>query len=373
MHIVVAPDKFKGCLTAAQVAAAVSEGLLCGHGEVSTTVLPVADGGDGTVVAAVAAGFQQVEVQVEGPTGAAVLAPYAVAGNRAVVELAAACGLGLLPGGRHDPLQASTYGLGQVIAAAIDRGARDIVIGIGGSASTDGGAGMVQALGTRLLDVAGNSIGRGGAALYGVASLDVTELRGRVAGVRFSVACDVDNPLLGPLGATAVFGPQKGADAQELALLELSMSRWADLVATTTGVDHAQRPGAGAAGGAGFAAIALMDAVMAPGINLVLQLLNFSAAVAGADLVVTGEGSLDEQSLAGKAPIGVAAAAALAGVPTVAVAGRCLLTHERLRAAGIADVYALLDLEPNVSTSMANAADLLRTVGHHIFQDWHRD
>ena len=373
MHIVVAPDKFKGCLTAAQVAAAISEGLLCGHGEVSTTVLPVADGGDGTVAAAVASGFEQVQVQVEGPTGASVLAAYGVAGDRAVVELAAACGLGLLPGGRRDPLQASTFGLGQVIADAIDRGARDIVIGIGGSASTDGGAGMVQALGAHLLDAAGENIGRGGGGVYAIATLDLTELRRRLTGVRFAVACDVDNPLLGPLGATAVFGPQKGADPEDLALLELSMERWADLVATATGEDHAGRPGAGAAGGAGFAAIALMNAVMAPGIDLVLQLLNFTAAIEGADLVVTGEGSLDEQSLAGKAPIGVAAAAALAGVPTVAVAGRCLLTRERLRDADIADVYTLLDLEPNVSKSMAHAADLLRTVGHNIFQDWHRD
>ena len=374
MHIVVAPDKFKGCLTASEVGRAIADGLLSGHGDTTTaTVLPVADGGDGTVAAAVAAGFRRVTVEVEGPTGAPVLAPYAIDGSRAVVELAAACGLERLPARRRDPLLSSTFGLGQVIGDAIDRGATDIVVGLGGSASTDGGAGMVQALGASLLDGTGADIRRGGETLAAIRTIELTALRRRLVGVRLSVACDVDNPLLGPRGAAAVFGPQKGAGPEDVVLLEVGLARWADVVTDAIGVDFRQQAGAGAAGGTGFAALAVLGAVMAPGIKLILDLLDFDTIVRGADLVVTGEGSLDEQSLSGKAPVGVAAAAALAGVPTVAVAGRCLLTRERLREADIADVYTLLDLEPNVSKSMAHAADLLRTVGHNIFQDWHCD
>ncbi len=370
VHVVVAPDKFKGCLTALEVAKALDDGLRSDRSDVTTTLLPVADGGDGTVAAALAAGFDQITVEVQGPTGAPVIAPYGLAGDRAVVELAAACGLDLLPGHRPDPLSASTFGLGQVIADAVDRGATDIIVGIGGSASTDGGAGMLQALGARLLDDRGTDIGRGGAALCAVATLDLTESRQRLATVRFAVACDVDNPLLGPRGASAVFGPQKGAGPAEIVVLEAGLTRWAKVVAGSVGADLAGRAGAGAAGGTGFAAIAVLGATMSPGIELILNLLNFDNAVRAADLVVTGEGSLDEQSLAGKAPVGVATAAALVGVPTVAVAGRCLLTRDRYQRAGISQVYPLSELEPDPVRSMANAAPLLRKVGERIARDW---
>jgi glycerate 2-kinase len=370
MRVVVAPDKFKGSLPAAEVAAAVAGGLRSADPDGSTVILPVADGGDGTVAAALAAGFTEQVVVVEGPTGAPVRTSYGLDGHRGVVELAAACGLDLLPGGRPDPLRASTYGLGQVIADAVERGATELVVGIGGSASTDGGAGMVQALGARLLDSAGRDLPRGGAALRDVAALDLDALRQRLAGVRVVVACDVDNPLLGPRGAAAVFGPQKGAGPEDLAELEAALTTWAELVARTVGADVAEHPGAGAAGGTGFAAVALLGATLAPGIELVLDLLDFDIAVRGADLVVTGEGSLDEQSLAGKAPVGVASAAARAGVPVVAVAGRSLLSQARLRQAGISAVYPLADLEPDPARSMANAAQLLRVVGERIGREW---
>ncbi len=369
-HVVVAPDKFKGCLTAAQVAAAVADGLRAAAPDVSATLLPVADGGDGTVAAAVAAGFTAVPVQVEGPTGAAVSTTYARRGRRAVVELAAACGLDLLPGRTLAPLRASTFGLGQVIADAVHRGAVDIVVGLGGSASTDGGVGMVQALGAQVLDADGLPVGRGGGQLQRAATLELRGLRSALTGVRFAVACDVDSPLLGPQGAAAVFGPQKGATAADVRVLEAGLEQWAQLVAGHTGRDESGRAGAGAAGGAGFAAVAILDAVLVPGIELVLDLLDFPTWLQGADLVVTGEGCLDEQSLAGKAPVGVARAAAAAGVPTVAVAGRNLLNPERLQRAGISAAYALSDLEPDPARSMTNAAALLARTGERIARDW---
>ena len=370
MRVVVSPDKFKGCLTAAGVAQALADGLCSGPTRLSVTLLPVADGGDGTVAAALAAGYREVRVEAAGPTGAPVAAPYALSGQRAVVELAAACGLDLLPGGRPDPLGASTFGLGQVIADAIDHGATEIVVGIGGSASTDGGAGLVQALGGRVLDPAGRQIGRGGGALGSATTVELADLRDRLAGVRFAVACDVDNPLLGPRGATAVFAGQKGAGPDDQEVLESGLTRWADLVGRATGTDHAADPGAGAAGGTGFAALAILGAALAPGIELVLDLLDFAGAARGADLVVTGEGSLDEQSLAGKAPVGVARAAATAGVRTVAVAGRSLLLPESYAAAGFSAVYPLSELEPDVARSMANAVPLLRSIGGRIAAEW---
>jgi glycerate 2-kinase len=287
-----------------------------------------------------------------------------------VVELAAVVGLSALPGGRLDPLGSSTYGLGLVIADAIRHGAGTIVLGLGGSASTDGGAGMVQALGARLLDASGHDLPPGGAALVDLARLDLAVLRATIGSVKIIIASDVDNPLLGPIGAAAVFGPQKGAGPQEVETLERGLRQWSQLVSEATGRKDPERPGAGAAGGTGYAALALLNAEIRPGIELILDLINFDAHVVGADLVVTGEGSLDEQSLAGKAPIGVARAAARAGVPVVAVAGRLQLSSQRLQEAGISAAYALSDVEPDPARSIANASGLLRQMGAKIAQDW---
>jgi len=370
MRVVLAPDKFKGSLTAAQVVEAVASGLLAVRADLDLNRIPVADGGDGTVAAALSRGFTPVAVEAAGPTGEPGTAIYARHDRQAVVELAGVCGLDLLPAGRPEPLEASTYGLGQVLGHAIAHGATDVVLGIGGSASTDGGAGMVQALGARLLDAEDRELPPGAAPLLNLAGLDLTGLRQTVGDVRILVASDVDNPLLGPRGAAAVFGPQKGASAAQVAELERALSVWAARVAEATGTNKADRAGAGAAGGTGFAALALLGADLRPGIELMLEWLDFDQAVLGADLVVTGEGSLDEQSLAGKAPIGVARAAVRLGVTTVAVAGRSLLSESRLRTAGIARAYPLADLEPDVSRSMANAAALLHDVGSRIARDW---
>ncbi len=369
MRVVVAPDKFKGCLAAAEVAAAVAAGLLRERPDLDVVTVPVADGGDGTLDAAVSAGFARVAVQSLGPTGEPVTTSYAAKEGRAVVELADVVGLARLPAGRLEPLRASTYGVGLVIRKAITTGITEVVLGVGGSASTDGGAGMVQALGAKLTDASSAELPRGGGALADAAALELSDLRLTMGDVRFVVASDVSNPLLGPTGAAAVFGPQKGAGDAELAALEKGLTRWARLVSDVTGRDDASRPGAGAAGGTVFAALALLDADVRSGIELVLELVGFADLLRGADLVVTGEGSLDEQSLAGKAPIGVSRAAASAGSPVVAVAGRCLLDSDRLAEAGISGVYPLSDLEPDVDRSMANAAALLIEVGARIARE----
>jgi len=370
MRVVVAPDKFKGSLPAVEVAGAIAAGLRAGLPTAELVTIPVADGGDGTVDAAVAAGFDRVTVTVAGPTGEPVRASYARRGDVAVVELACACGLTRLPGGRPEPLTASSFGAGQALAAALEAGARRIIFGVGGSASTDGGAGLLQALGARILGPRGESLARGGAALRDVAALDLGGLHPALRGCPVILATDVANPLTGPDGAAEVYGPQKGASPEQVRELASGLRCWAAVVAEVTGTDWSQAPGAGAAGGVGFAALAVLGAEPRPGIAVVLDLAGFDAALDGTDLVITGEGSLDAQTLAGKAPIGVARAAARRGIPVVAVAGRSTLTEGELAGAGIAGVYPLSDLEPDLARSIARASGLLRRVGQAIVRDW---
>ncbi len=368
MRIVVAPDKFKGSLPAAGVAAAVAAGLRDAWRDAEVVAVPVADGGEGTVDAAVAAGFERVPVTTAGPVGDPVRASYARRGEVAVAELACVCGLARRPAGRTAPLTASSFGAGEVVRAALEAGTRLIVLGVGGSASTDGGAGLLQALGARVLDDHGVPVGPGGAGLDDVATLDLTGLL-RFGGVTLTLAADVDNPLTGPDGAAAVYGPQKGASPAEVARLDAGLRRWAGVVAAAVGQDWSRAPGAGAAGGVGFAALAVLGARLRPGIELVLDLTGLDSRLAGADLVITGEGSLDGQSLAGKAPVGVARAAARHGVPVVAVAGRNALTADELAAAGIEAVYPLTDLEPDLGRCHTEAAGLLYRAGQMIARD----
>ncbi|MFG2088473.1 MULTISPECIES: glycerate kinase [unclassified Spirillospora] len=368
-HVVVAPDKFKGSLSARRVAGHVAAGLRRAAPGLDVVELPVADGGDGTVDAALSAGFRSVPVTAEGPTGEPVTTAFALRGGVAVVEMAGVSGLSLLPGGRLDPLGAGSHGTGQVVRAALDAGAHTVVLGLGGSASTDGGAGLAQALGAGVRRGDGRDVERGGAGLLDVAEVDLRGLHPRIAETEFIVACDVDNPLLGPRGAAAVYGPQKGAGPGDVAVLDRALARWAAQVARATGTDHSATPGAGAAGGAGFAALALLNATPRPGIDIVLELVGYAERLPGARLVITGEGSLDEQTLSGKAPAGVAAAAARAGVPVAAVAGRATLTAPDLATAGISRVYTLTDLEPDVRRSMAEAGPLLERLAARLAAD----
>jgi glycerate 2-kinase len=372
MHVIVAPDKFKGSLTAQQVAERVAAGIAEETPEVPVVLVPVADGGDGTLDAAYAAGFERIAVRAEGPTGDPVDTAFAHRDGVAVVEMADVSGLRRLPGGRPAALTAGTYGTGQVVRAALDHGCHTVVLGIGGSASTDGGAGMVQALGGRLLDAAGAELPRGGAALAALDRVDLSGLHPRLGEARVVVASDVDNPLLGPRGAAAVYGPQKGAGPDDVEILDAALARWADAVARVKPAAEQlrDRPGAGAAGGVGFAAMGVLGAELQPGIELILDLVRFRDHLPGARLVVTGEGSLDEQTLSGKAPAGVAAAAAAAGVPVVTVSGRLLLTRDQLRRAGIHRAYALTDIEPDLQRCLDEAAPLLHQVGRALARDW---
>lgn len=365
-RVLVAPDKFKGSLDAADVAAAVARGIGRVAPGALVRCLPVADGGDGTLAAALVAGFERAPVEVAGPVGDAHRSAFARDGDTAVVEMADACGLALLPADALAPLTASSRGLGEAIAAALDAGCTEVVVGIGGSASTDGGSGMLAALGARVLGPDGAEVADGGAALAGVDRLDLSGLHPALQEAQVVVACDVDNPLLGPRGAAAVYGPQKGAGPADVALLEAALARWADVVGETAGRDLRSAPGAGAAGGVGFAALSVLDARLRPGIDLVLDLVGFDEAVSDCDLVVTGEGAVDEQSLHGKAPIGVATRARSAGAEVVAVCGQRSLDDAALQAAGIAAAYALTDVEPDVATCIREPAPILERLGEEI-------
>lgn len=373
-RVLVAADKFKGSLTAVEVAERVTAGLRRVVPDVLVEALPVADGGDGTVAAAVAAGFERREVRVAGPLGDEVTAAYALREDTAVVEMAEASGLQRLPQGVLAPLTSSTYGSGELLRAALDAGARTIVFGVGGSATTDGGAGMLAALGARFLDGDGEPVAPGGGGLAGLASADLSGLDPRLSDVELVLASDVDNPLTGPKGAPAVYGPQKGASPDDVTALDAALAHFAKVLERTETVgaraaEYAASPGAGAAGGIGFGAM-LLGARFRPGIEVMLDVLGFAPALERADLVITGEGSLDEQTLHGKAPAGVAAAARAVGKEVVAVCGRLALPAETLGRAGIRRAYPLTDVEPDVAKCIADAGPILERVAESIARDF---
>lgn len=368
--MVVACDKFKGSLTATQVAAAIERGIRRILPGAAVVAVPVADGGDGTLDAALAAGFERVPVRVSGPTGQPVDTAYAWRDGVAVVEMADCCGLLRLPNGVLQPLTASSRGLGEAAAAALDAGARHLVLAVGGSASTDGGAGMLAALGVRLRDAAGTDVPDGGGNLAALATVDMAALHPRLRDVSVVLATDVRNPLLGDHGAAAIFGPQKGATIDQVASLDEALAHYAHLVTAATGIDARDLPGAGSAGGVGFAALGVLGATMRPGVEIVLAWSRFESLLEGADLVVTGEGSLDRQTLLGKTPAGVAAAARSAGVPVIAVCGRAGLTEAELAGTGIERVYALTDLEPSPEICMRDADRLLGDLSARVAEEW---
>ncbi|WP_142214938.1 glycerate kinase [Streptomyces sp. SLBN-118] len=367
-HVLVAADKFKGSLTAVEVAERVTAGLLRVVPGLAVETLPVADGGDGTVAAAVAAGFERREVLVTGPLGESLTAAYALREGTAVVEMAEASGLQHLPEGVFAPLTSTTYGSGELLRAALDAGARTIVFGVGGSATTDGGAGMLAALGARFLNADGEPVGPGGGGLRDLASADLSGLDPRLKGVDLVLASDVDNPLTGPKGAPAVYGPQKGATPEDVATLDAALTHYASVL----GPEQARLPGAGAAGGIGYGALVALGASFRPGIEVMLDVLGFAPALSRATLVITGEGSLDEQTLHGKAPAGVAAVARAQNIEVVAVCGRLALPPEALGRAGIRRAYPLTALEPDPRKCMAEAGPLLERVAEGIARDFLR-
>lgn len=375
MRVVIAPDKFKGSLEAPEVAEAIADGLAAALPTAEVHCQPVADGGEGTVAAALASGFQPVTVTVTGPLGDPVDAIFAVDGPRAVIEMAAASGLLVLPTDAagepvKDALGATSQGTGELIKAALEHGCSEIVLGVGGSANTDGGSGLLVGLGARLLDSTGRSVPAGGGGLADLATVDVSGLDPRIRDARFTLAADVTNPLLGPDGAAAVFGPQKGAEPADVATLDANLARFRDCLVEAVGAgaaEAADAPGAGAAGGVGYAALAVLGATRRPGVEVVLELVGLADRMSGVDLVITGEGSLDSQSLGGKTPVGVAELARAHGVPTViGVCGRSLLSAEEARRAGFDEVIALVDRQPDTARAMAEAAALLNEIGGEL-------
>lgn len=357
MRILIAPDKFKGTLTGPEAAAAMAEGALRVYPDAVVTALPIADGGEGTVEAAVAAGFSERLNSVIGP----ILKPVgAVWGFRedskvAVIETAQASGYLLSEPTVENALRAHSYGSGQLVTAALDAGAVEIIIGLGGSAMTDGGTGALRALGLKLLDANGNMVPLGGGSLVDVVSLDTEGLDPRLAGVKVRMAVDVDNPLHGPNGAAHVFGPQKGADAQAVELLDAGLRNLAEVAQASMGIDI-DIPGAGAAGGFPSMFVACANATVERGFDLVAGLIDLETHLDDADLVITGEGSLDVQSLSGKGPLGVADAAHERGIPVVVVAGRITVTAEQLAKHGVVASVSATDVAGSGEAALADAA-----------------
>ncbi len=323
MKIVVAPDSFKGSLTAVEVSDAIEQGIREIFPEAEIVKNPLADGGDGTVQCLVnATGGEILREKVTDPLGDEVLASYGILGDKktSVIEMAEASGLTLVPKNRRNPLITTTYGTGQVIKAALDQGCRKMIIGIGGSATNDGGAGMVQALGAKLLDKDGGEIGFGGGELKKVFRIDTKYLDNRLSETEVLIASDVSNPLCGPKGATRVYGPQKGATPEMIKELNESLAYFAEIIKRDLNKDVKDIPGAGAAGGLGAGLIAFLDAELKPGIEIIIEIVKLEQAIKNADLVITGEGKIDSQTIYGKAPIGVAKIAKKYSIPVIAVA-----------------------------------------------------
>ncbi|MBV8085778.1 MAG: glycerate kinase [Chloroflexi bacterium] len=366
MRVLIAPQAFKGSLSAAEAASAMAAGLPQG---VSAELLPVADGGEGTVDALLAAlGGSRVSTPVRGPMGSAVTAAWGLLPDgRAVIEMAAASGLPLVRPDERDPRRATTYGTGELIAAALEAGAREVIVGIGGSATNDGGAGALAALGARLLDSAGKELPLVVIHLQRLARLDLAGLHSGLASARLRVICDVTNPLLGPSGATAVYGPQKGVNGAMQPVLEKSLAHWAHVVETTVGRSLREVPGAGAAGGLGFGLLAL-GASLEPGAELVLDLARFDARAAEAHLVLTGEGMLDGQSLFGKSTVAVARRAKRAGVPVLALVGGLGPGYQAAYEEGISAIMPIVPGPMPLEEAQARAAELVREATGRAFR-----
>ncbi|HAT8490792.1 TPA: glycerate kinase [Vibrio vulnificus] len=369
MKIVIAPDSYKESLTAMDVAIAIEKGFKQVLPDAHYVKLPMADGGEGTVQSMVdATGGTIIEHTVIGPLGQNVDGFFGLLGEgkTAVIEMAAASGLHLVSPELRNPLITTTLGTGELIKAALDHGVEHIIVGIGGSATNDGGIGMAQALGIKLLDAHGNALGHGGGELAKLATIDCSQLDSRLAQVRLEVACDVDNPLCGTKGASAVFGPQKGATPEMVTILDENLAHYASIIKQQLGVDVRDMAGAGAAGGMGAALLGLLNAELRPGIEIVMDAVRLDEIVADADLVITGEGRIDSQTIHGKTPIGVARTAKKHGLPVIGIAGclsaDCGVVHEH----GLDAVFAVVNRSVDLPTALAEAAENVELTARNV-------
>lgn len=372
MKIVIAPDSFKESLSAPQVALAIERGVKRAMPTATVLRVPMADGGEGTVEAVLGATASERHIEtVLDALGRPIDATWAqLPGETAMIEMACAAGLEHIAPADRDPMRATSYGVGQLIAHALDCGAQHIVLGLGGSATNDAGAGMLEALGLRLLDKQGMPLARGGLALMQLAKLDISALDPRLANTRVTIASDVNNPLCGPKGASAIFGPQKGATPAQVQQLDAALAHFADVCAETLGRDMRNAPGSGAAGGLGFAAHAWLGATFKPGAEVVAEIGGLPAAVIGADLVITGEGRMDAQTLLGKTPMGVAKIAKQEGVPVIAIAGSLGDGYQALYDAGIHAAFSLASGPCTLADACRNASALLEDRAQDIMRVW---
>jgi glycerate kinase len=369
VRIVIAPQAFKGSLSAIRVARAIEAGVRRAAPAAETVLVPVADGGDGTLEALVASGGGRiVESRVTGPLGEPVMAAWGslADGRTAVLETARACGLTLIPPGQLDPLRATTYGVGELLRAALESGHDRFVLGIGGSATNDAGAGMAQALGARLLDAAGRDLEPGGAALSRLERIECGGLDPRVASSSVVVASDVTNPICGPDGASAVYAPQKGATPEQVEQLDASLARFAEVVRRDLDVEVRDRPGAGAAGGLGAGLVAFLDAELREGATLVLEEVGLEKELAGTDLVITGEGRIDRTTAFNKAPAGVASLARRHSIPVIAIAGALGDGYEATREVGIDAAFSLVDRPMSLAEAVEDSSELLERTAEEI-------
>jgi glycerate kinase len=362
MRVVIAPDKFKESLTALEAAEAMARGVAAAARGAIVDRVPMADGGEGTVDALVAAtGGAILEARVTGPLGEPVVARFGLLGDgaTAVLEMAAASGLVLVPAPKRNPMIATTRGTGELLLAAIGAGARRVIVGIGGSATNDGGAGFGQALGFRLLDAHGRDLGPGGGSLGALAQIDASGRRRELDGIEVSVACDVTNPLCGPDGASAVYGAQKGASPEMRATLDRNLAHFAEVVARDLSVAIKDRPGAGAAGGLGAGLVAFAAGVLEPGIDLIIDAVKLAERLTNADLCLTGEGAIDEQSAFGKTAVGVARLARSLGCPTLALTGSIKPGAPAVLEQGIAAYFSICPGPISLDQALTQAGMLL--------------
>ena len=362
MKIVIAPQEFKESLGGIEIAQAMREGVLRVWPDAETQLVPVADGGDGTLQSLVDASDGEImTATVDDPLGRPIDVVWGALGDgrTAVIEMARSSGLALLKPEERNPLVTSTYGVGQLMSLALDAGYRHLIIGIGGSATSDGGAGMAHALGAKLLDADGNELVRGGGALADLHSIDVSELDARLAESTIDVACDVNNPLCGETGASAIFGPQKGADAAMVEYLDNALHRFGGLLLRDLGKDVMEVPGAGAAGGLGAGLMAFTNARLRPGADIVIDALDLDARLEGTSLVIVGEGQTDRSTVFNKAPVAVAQRAKARNIPTIAISGSLGDGYELVHELGIDAAFSILDCCMTLEDAMSETATLV--------------